>query len=124
MAQKGAAGNLFFYFSKKKKMFPKIYNIFMEKNKKKVEKKKNCGRPTGFNFNHPLYRKQNFFYGQPHALFAYGVGCRLEEFGVIWLWYSFCSIVCLLGGGGGGVQNIEIIVLLLFIAHIRHKLEI
>ena len=34
--------------------------------KKKSGNKKNCGRPTGFNFSHPLDRKQNFFYGQPH----------------------------------------------------------
>ena len=36
----------------------------MEKKKWKKEKK-NCGRPTGFNFSHPLDRKQIFFYGQP-----------------------------------------------------------
>ena len=49
----------FFIFAKKKKKKknPITDNIFMEK---KVEKK-NCGRPTGFNFSHPLYRKQIFF---------------------------------------------------------------
>ena len=40
-------------------------NIFMEK-KKSGKKEKNCGRPTGFDFSHPLDRKQNFFYGQPN----------------------------------------------------------
>ena len=45
--------------------FPKkMDNIFLP-TKKKVEKKK-CGRPTGFNFSHPLYGKQNFFCGQPY----------------------------------------------------------
>ena len=39
-------------------------NIFNVK-KKKWKKKKKCGRPTGFNFSHPLDRKQNYFYGQP-----------------------------------------------------------
>ena len=29
--------------------------------KNKNEKKKNCGRPTGHNFGHPLHRKQTFF---------------------------------------------------------------
>ena len=39
---------------------------FFSYHKKKVKKKKNCGLPTGFNFSHPLDRKQTFFYGQPH----------------------------------------------------------
>ena len=66
MAQKGATGDSFFHFCKKKIFFLKMDNIFME-NKKKVEKKKNCGRPTGFNYSHPLDRKQIFFYGQPNG---------------------------------------------------------
>ena len=53
-------GTFFFHFCKKK------WTIFSWK-KKKVEKK-NCGHPTGFNFSHPLYRKQNFVYGQPNIL--------------------------------------------------------
>ena len=36
----------------------KIDNIFIGKRKKL---KKNCGRPTGFNFSHPLHRKHIFF---------------------------------------------------------------
>ena len=48
----------FFFFSKNGQYFPT--------NKKKSGKKtKNCGRPTGFNFSHPLDRKQTFFYGHP-----------------------------------------------------------
>ena len=39
---------------------------FPTQKKRKVETKKNCGRPTGFNFSHPLDRKQTFFYGQPN----------------------------------------------------------
>ena len=31
-----------------------------------MKKIKICGRPTGFNFSHPLYRKQNFVYGQTY----------------------------------------------------------
>ena len=44
----------FLIFLKKKR------TIFSCK-KKKVGKKKNCGCPTGFNFSHPLDRKQIFF---------------------------------------------------------------
>ena len=39
----------------------KMDNTFLPTNKKK------CGRPTGFNFTHPVDRKQTFFYGQPNA---------------------------------------------------------
>ena len=47
---------LFFHFCQKKNGPLK---------KKKKWKKKNCGRPTGFNFSHPLDRKQNFFMDSP-----------------------------------------------------------
>ena len=46
---------------------PKMDNIFLQR-KKKVKKKKDCGRPTGRNYGYLLDRKQNFFYGQPDAI--------------------------------------------------------
>ena len=55
----------FFIFAKKKKKILKLDKIFMERKKEVEKKKKNCGRPTGFNFSHPLDRKQIFFYRQP-----------------------------------------------------------
>ena len=64
MAKKGATGDFFYSFLQKKKISQKMDNILMEK--KKWKKKKL--RPTGFNFSNPLYRKQNFFYGQPNDL--------------------------------------------------------
>ena len=41
--------------------------------------KKNCDRPTGFNFSHPLHRKQIFFYGQPKAGVGYSPGTGVGE---------------------------------------------
>ena len=65
MAQKGAAGDFFFHFCKKKYFFPKIDNIFMEKKIKWKKKKIAAARLASNYCSHPLYRKQNFFYGQP-----------------------------------------------------------
>ena len=43
VTEKGATGDFFFF-------------IFAKK----------CGSQTGYNFDHPLDRKQTFFYGQPN----------------------------------------------------------
>ena len=55
----------FFFFI----FFQKMDNIFNVK--KKSGKKKKIGPPTGFNFSHPLDRKQNYFYGQPKDPYPY-----------------------------------------------------
>ena len=44
----------FFFFSKSGQYFP------TKPKKKKEKKRKNCGRPTGHNYGHPLDRKQTF----------------------------------------------------------------
>ena len=56
MAKKGATGDFYFIFAKNKNNNLKMDNIFSWGKKKW----KNCGRPTGFNFCHPLDRKQIF----------------------------------------------------------------
>ena len=87
MAKKGATGDFFFQFCQKKKKNLKMDNIFMEK-KKEWEKKQMCGRPTGFNFSHPLDRKQNFCYGQPNRGVVRG--------GVVSTLYKHESPVCVI----------------------------
>ena len=67
MAKKGATGDPFFSFLQKKKKIDIIFNV----KKKKVEKRKKIWPPTGFNFSHPLDRKQNYFYGQPKDPYPY-----------------------------------------------------
>ena len=61
----------FFICAKKKFFFLKLDNIFMGAGggggRGGKWKKKNCGRPTAFNFSHPLDRKQILFYGQPQV---------------------------------------------------------
>ena len=61
MAQKGATGDFFFFIFAKNFFFLKMDNIFLPTKKKVEKKKKNSGRTTGFNFSHPLDRKQTFF---------------------------------------------------------------
>ena len=47
-------------------------------NKKKSGGKKKCGRPTGFNFSHLLYRKQNFLYQKPYYVVCMFFVCRIS----------------------------------------------
>ena len=62
--------NFFFQFSFF--FFSKVSIIFLLKKKKRGKKERNCGRPSGHNFGHPLYRKQTFFKGWPYL-----IGCTL-----------------------------------------------
>ena len=61
MTKKGATGDFFFIFTKKKKN-PKLGSIYLPP-EKKWKKKKKSGRPTDHNFSYPLDRKQTFFMG-------------------------------------------------------------
>ena len=81
---KNATGDSLFHFCKKKKKKKKM-DIFSYQRKKKWKKEKNCGRPSGHNFGHPLDRNQTFFYGQPHYMqtfFNILDNIHLTEFGV------------------------------------------
>ena len=51
-----AEWELFLFHFANSFFFVKNFNIFLKK-----KEKKNCGRPTGHNFGHPLDRKQTFF---------------------------------------------------------------
>ena len=60
---------------KKKVRLETFFSIFSKKKNKKFQKwtklphqNKYCGHPTGFNFTHPVDRKQLFAYGQPWSL--------------------------------------------------------
>ena len=61
VTKKGAAGDFFFFIFEKKKVFPKMDNIFLSKKNKCGKKINNYGRLTGHNYGHPLDRKQTFF---------------------------------------------------------------
>ena len=54
--KKGRLGTFFFFFFLHFFFSPKMYNIFLPNKKKRKKKKKNCGRPTGLNYGHPLDR--------------------------------------------------------------------
>ena len=61
----------FFFF-----FFPKLDNVFLP-NKNKCGKKKNCSRPTGHYYGHPLDRKQTIFYEQPNRKCLATPNCRV-----------------------------------------------